>query len=37
MSLMKEKGLKIPDPGERFSCVLVKSERQCDEKGCLIP
>ncbi|PKC05012.1 hypothetical protein RhiirA5_378977 [Rhizophagus irregularis] len=32
-----EKGLKIPDPGERFSCVLVKSERQCDEKGCLIP
>ncbi|PKK79894.1 hypothetical protein RhiirC2_768620 [Rhizophagus irregularis] len=36
MSWMKEKGLKIPDPGERFSCMLVKGKRQRDEKGRLI-
>ncbi|CAB5186435.1 unnamed protein product [Rhizophagus irregularis] len=36
MTRMREKGLKIPDPGERFSYVLVKGERQRDEKGRLI-
>lgn len=33
---MREKGLKIPDPDERFSYVLVKGERYRDEKGHLI-
>ncbi|PKK60029.1 DNA/RNA polymerase [Rhizophagus irregularis] len=36
MSRMREKGLKIPDPGERFSYILVKGERYRDEKGRLI-
>ena len=33
---MKEKKLNIPDPGERFSYVIIKGERYRDEKGRLI-
>ncbi|CAG8742623.1 2202_t:CDS:1, partial [Dentiscutata heterogama] len=34
---MKEKKLNIPDPGERFSYVVVKGECYRDEKSRLIP
>ncbi|RIB03708.1 hypothetical protein C2G38_2286783 [Gigaspora rosea] len=34
---MKEKKINIPDPGERFSYVVVKGERYRDEKSRLIP
>jgi DNA polymerase elongation subunit (family B) len=37
MERMEERGKKKPDPGERFSYVVVKGPRLRDEKGRLIP
>ncbi|PKK57795.1 DNA/RNA polymerase [Rhizophagus irregularis] len=37
MERMKEKNERIPDPGERFSYVIVKGPRLRNEKGRLIP
>ena len=37
MERMRERNESIPDPGERFSYVVVKGPRLRNEKGRLIP
>ena len=37
MERMRERNESIPDPGERFSYVVVKGSRLRNEKGRLIP